>query len=517
MVRNAELAPLVGTGISLRAGLPDWIQLITRMVLAWREWDPSDVARRLSQGNYAGLVDQAFGFSNLATVSYLRSRIDAAGDSGAFQGLGQLLYSALYSRQRRSEDLFTPDPDHVHRHLVALFAQRPRRLWTTNYDDLLEEAARRAGIPVRTLDPDRRQVNNDLLVAHLHGFLAPPDRSAGNPKPGQATVVLAEDDYHAIAADLIGWTNRELYRLFDEHRVLVLGMSLADPNLRRVLATVPCDKTGLQPRHFALMRSITEEDMKLWRTRATTRKSSAAWVNESRSWYWQRHGIEIVEIPDYDSILPFLVRLRYESFGGQPGDLWRRGAELGYESVDPWRADRQKMASWFLADAVRALADDFSVSDPAEVIEIGVFLLKPDAATLELTFRGGGTDIASQGATLFSGDPDKPTGVAGRVFVSGDLVRVTPDHSLYNYGLDPSNAPLPQNVKGIISAPITDWHEGGIPLGVVYVTTSTGNGTLFRLRPRVEVEPSERSLDDLYAWLSEVGMTLISGFRVRAR
>lgn len=227
-VRQGELAPLVGAGVSVACGLTGWRDLVRRMILAWKEWDTSGAAQTLDDESYVGLYEDVLG-DDLSVVAYLRRSASKTKQVS----FAQLLYAALYSD--RSGTPCTPAPSDVHRHLVALFADHPQRLWTTNYDDLIEEAARSANVRVRTLDPGRRRPGRGLTVAHLHGFLAPPGRKLGHPTPEQSPVVLAEDDYHAVAADVIGWTNREMHRLFDERQVLILGMSMSDPNLRRVL------------------------------------------------------------------------------------------------------------------------------------------------------------------------------------------------------------------------------------------------------------------------------------------
>src|SRR6266511_900324 len=135
-IRTCEVAPLVGAGSSSAVGLPGWSELVDRVITAWQQWDSSSAARRLAPDNYIRLVRQTFQ-TDLAVVSYIRRRIREQGSADSF---GQILYAALYAGSR--DELFVPQPNHLHRHLLALFGSYPRRIWTTNYDDLLEEAAR---------------------------------------------------------------------------------------------------------------------------------------------------------------------------------------------------------------------------------------------------------------------------------------------------------------------------------------------------------------------------------------
>ena len=504
-IRAREVAPLVGAGISSAAGLPGWSELVDRIISAWQRWDGSPAARRLSRENYIRLVRHTFQ-TDLAVISYIRRRILERGGPESF---GQVLYAALYAGSR--ESFFVPQPNHLHRHLVALFRSHPRRIWTTNYDDLLEEAARLVEPTVRSIEPRHRLAAGDFAVAHVHGFLPPVERLPDTFRLEQAQVILAEDDYHAVATHVVDWTNRELYHLFDDHRVLILGMSLGDPNIRRVLASIEQDAIPDDTRHWAVMPVSDARQLRLHRVRQSSLAGLAEDMNALRSSYWRDHGVEIVDLPDYESLLPFLMRLRYESFGNAAGDLWKQGAERGSEAVRPWDPDRQRAAKLILDAGVQELRRDFGVTDGAEVVELGIFLLRPDGRTLELTFRGG-TDVrAVRGARTFSVDPDRPEGVAGRVFVSGDLVRVSRHDPLHDYGLpEEASGASSQTYEGIISAPIIDWQADGVPLGVVYLTTSRTDGTLFKLPARAAAGQEEKSVEDLYEWLSDLAMLVLS-------
>lgn len=308
--------------------------------------------------------------------------------------------------------------------------------------------------------------------------------------------------------------NREFHRLFDEHSVLILGMSLKDPNVRRILSILGGSTAPIKPRHFAVMRRIPVKDTELSGTHGSgSQIPTDQDPNGLRNWYWSRYGLELIELEDYGQVLPFLLRLRYESFGQAAGDLWRDGARIGYEQIEPWRPDRQRTAKLYLKGAVDTLREDFAVDDPSEIVEIGMFLLKPDGQTLELTFRSTDVDTSPRGRE-FSADPDSPTGVAGRVFVSGDMVRVARDHPLHDYGLDIPESDSPKRYEGIISVPIVNWTAGGVPIGVIYVTTSTINGTLFALPPRSIADAGQRSLEDLYVWLSELAMSLLTSWGI---
>lgn len=554
-LREFEVAPLIGTGLSSARGLPRWRRLVDSLILAWRHRDSSEAGQRLTQANYLKLIRRNFG-TDLAVISYLRHRVDEyqrRPDKKEDLTFSQLLYDALYTRDPAPEDPephdleeFTPTPNNVHFHLVSLFRTFPRRIWTTNYDDLIETAAKDVNIEVNTLDPDRRRAKKSLSVAHLHGFLAPAGRREGHPDPAKVHVslALAEDDYHVIAADISGWTNREFLRLFDEHTVLMLGISLEDPNIRRVLATLKGReerKGGDQEdrkqirKHYVVMRSwgpsdvaktdphdenIEQHDGIEFSDDDNDKTALLAICAEDsdryREWYWEQHGVEVIEVPSHEHVLPFLLRLRYEAEGEKRGDLWEQGAHYGYGSVNPWDLDCQRVATALLDDTLnRGLPEEFGC-DSSELEGMGMLLLRPEAQkipdTLELTFRANSPKKPKQGERTFSADPDRPTGLAGRVFVSGVGAKVRTSSELYDYGIPEEERRKP-DYDAIISVPIIDWGAGGLPLGVIYVTLTTDKGVLGELPEEFPRNSQEKSLESLYLFLQKVALEVLRPLR----
>lgn len=127
-IRNGQIAPLVGSGLSIPCGLPGWGELIDRLILAWKQWDPSSAARLLNDDPYIRLMRRTFK-DDLALAGYLRRRIDEEhrlNPTVELQSFGELLYAALYPTLPETGPVFVPQPSHVHRHLVA-GSSRPTR------------------------------------------------------------------------------------------------------------------------------------------------------------------------------------------------------------------------------------------------------------------------------------------------------------------------------------------------------------------------------------------------------
>lgn len=506
-IRLGQVVPLVGAGLSMDAGLPNWNDLGERLIRAWQDWEPAGGMRSLSPDNYIRLIRETFGKNDLAFISYLRRALPKAHrrGHGSAPSFSTLLYRALYSDPAEAGQFIYPQPSDLHRHLVALFADHPGRLWTTNYDDLLERAATNLGRECHSLDLIHHQVKRGLLVTHLHGFLPPlPLDVEPREEKVQAAVVLAEDDYHAVAANQFdaAWIGREFYRLFEEHRVLILGMSLVDANLRRVLATLPLPLAEADACHYGVLTPVTAAAVPLKRVRLPRRAAAARDASAIRARYWSDYGVGIVSLSSYARLLPFIMRLRYESFGKAAGDLWRRGAARGYGSIGPWADSQQALASQHLTKLIQSLRADFHVSNDREVVDLGVFLLHPDRLDLELTFRGGRSPRPVRGERWFRADPDHPTGVAGCVFVTGNGISISRADLLHDFGVPETQRSASASYEGIISVPLIDWPYQALPLGVIYVTVADLNGRLFAA-----------SQEQVLRWLGVAGQDLLAVLR----
>jgi len=124
---------------------------------------------------------------------------------------------------------------------------------TYNFDDLLERELESSGLTFRSIFEEIDLAGPDELpVYHVHGFL-PEDRSK-YPNIDKATLVFSEEGYHQIYGEAYHWSNLIQLNSLKETACLMVGLSLTDPNLRRLLeiATKSIDK----PKHFAFLKRV---------------------------------------------------------------------------------------------------------------------------------------------------------------------------------------------------------------------------------------------------------------------
>lgn len=207
--QKGNLALFVGAGVSKSCGMPDWNELT------------SELAYRL-----LGIqeLDGFFEANNLRIARALRRQ---AGDN-----FEKLVEDYLYEKNVDFSELILSIPE-----------TGINRICTFNFDDLLESAFRMQGQKPEVLLPgDKYDHNRDNpIIFHPHGFL---DGSIDS-----TNIVFSEQEYHDLYSDPYGWANLVQINLLMNYSVLFVGMSITDPNIRRLIDSV---SKVANNRHFAI-------------------------------------------------------------------------------------------------------------------------------------------------------------------------------------------------------------------------------------------------------------------------
>ncbi|MBC7778805.1 MAG: SIR2 family protein [Proteobacteria bacterium] len=181
----------VDAGLSVGAGLPSWTELLAPL--------EKELDAVLGPVGYTGIAPYyEVAFSRRALIDKLRSQL----------------------RRQKLE------PTDVHRALLAL---PPRRIFTTNFDNLIESAAHTAGVVCdRVLRNEHLSLIDEsrLQVVKVHGDL-----------DALETVVLTTDDYRDFISSRGGIADLLKVEL-QIKTVLFLGYSFNDQDLGVVLAQV---------------------------------------------------------------------------------------------------------------------------------------------------------------------------------------------------------------------------------------------------------------------------------------
>jgi hypothetical protein len=219
---QGALALFVGAGVSMDCGLPSWYELVRRVVKeVWRH--DVKVAAELLTKPY----EIAARFSKRQ-----------AGDK-----FNRIVHDCLY------RDDITMSPT-----LQAIAESGIRNVCTFNFDDLLEEAFQAAGQEPDVASPNEAFTlsQNGVKLFHPHGFLS---RFHDTKDTDAARIVFSEDDYHGLYSEPYSWSNIAQLMLLSGFSVLFIGLSMQDPNLRRLIYV--SRSRGFQRQHFAIFRDPT--------------------------------------------------------------------------------------------------------------------------------------------------------------------------------------------------------------------------------------------------------------------
>jgi SIR2-like domain len=129
-------------------------------------------------------------------------------------------------------------------------AKKPDRIQavvTFNFDDLLEQELRKRGVEPQPICTSVRADHGMLPIIHAHGYI--PQRG----DPPVAEIAFTERDYHALTEGVFHWALTEIVWHLRHRTVLFIGLSMSDPNLRRLLDASLA--TG-QPPHYQLQKRI---------------------------------------------------------------------------------------------------------------------------------------------------------------------------------------------------------------------------------------------------------------------
>jgi hypothetical protein len=258
--RKNHLTVYVGAGASVASGVPLWDRLVLSLFinsLKIRERDDAEfpilrmaTGKRWFEKNRGPLEVAA---RSLRTSFRSSKEFMEMVSFGLYQNLGfdDRGYPAkwVYPFLRRNKTLSA---------LVKLCRRtKPdkiglRAVVTYNLDGLLELAL--GSYPFQTLWKQTARKPGRLPIYHVHGYV-PFRASTFHYKPTMGStpdeIVLTEDQYHREAADPYSWSNLTQLQSMSNSVGLTAGLSLSDPNMRRLLDVTR--KAPSRPEIYALL------------------------------------------------------------------------------------------------------------------------------------------------------------------------------------------------------------------------------------------------------------------------
>jgi len=247
-VEKSAVGPFLGAGVSLEYGLPPWGKLVLQLL--FEEVADLGPLRQIAI-NYRRAVSDwlanYFDYGPTFLARLIEDHVLALSDSAVFlKTIQKALYANVAVPSKRNTLKAVAD-------LIAHKAGNIPAVVTFNFDDLLEKELSKRQIKHRSVYSAERIKLGSLPIIHAHGYI-PQSR-----EPPLAPIVFTERDYHTLTEGVFHWALTEIVSYLRHRTVLFVGLSMSDPNLRRLL---DASLTKGEPPHYQLQRKhqVPEEE-----------------------------------------------------------------------------------------------------------------------------------------------------------------------------------------------------------------------------------------------------------------
>lgn len=260
--KKNNLTLYLGAGVSVANGLPTWEKLVLAMFFSTISEEQLGGWRPFS--NYLFAIAE-WHLANSSepldiTARKLRKYYDSPEDveeSEFLQSLHRTLYGGLLTNSGDPADYLdiqmirsansTLDGVASLCEATATMKEGVKRVISYNYDDLLElvlgDYRHQSVFKNGDLAPDI------LPIYHVHGCVPISENSAGSKG---CDIVFTEDQYHRVAGDPYYWSNLVQLESMSSSIGLMIGLSLSDRNMRRLLDAV--QRAPIRTQNFALLQ-----------------------------------------------------------------------------------------------------------------------------------------------------------------------------------------------------------------------------------------------------------------------
>ena len=244
---NPKLSLALGAGVSMSLGADSWHELIHKL-----ERHPS---LQMDEMLLDGIIEKT-GHDRLSAAQLIYGLYDAHNVDDYYW----VIYESLYDvyAHTKEEDRNTSLIESIVDIVAKCNDDRNFRVITYNYDDFLEHYLDARGVVHHTTYKYSDFFNMDgTAIHHVHGYFPQFDLSSSRfnktslIQEYKQSIYLKEADYHNLYNDPYSWSIATQLTCYRENSCLIIGSSLTDLNIKRLLRLV-FEQTG-HKRHFAIL------------------------------------------------------------------------------------------------------------------------------------------------------------------------------------------------------------------------------------------------------------------------
>ncbi|MBP2659953.1 MAG: hypothetical protein H6Q69_2985 [Firmicutes bacterium] len=176
-----------------------------------------------------------------------------------------------------------------------------------NFDDLVEKNLKRLRVKYHSIYGEGMVAESDEIgIYHVHGFL--PENKNGYENLTKSLLVFSEEGYHKLFLEPYNWANITQLNYLINNTCLFIGLSMTDPNLRRLLEIATHKETNGDSncKHYAIMKKFN-----ITGNKEITGIQKFEVVNELlQESVFKELGINIIWIENYNEIPVILKKIK---------------------------------------------------------------------------------------------------------------------------------------------------------------------------------------------------------------
>lgn len=219
-IKNNKVSIFIGAGVSASAGVVTWDNLLEQLCVKKRINKIDSDIDSVIKGRY--IIDE-----------YIKNENEIPDEF--YNDMKDILYANTHSSK-----LIESIANLINKCTIE-------SIISYNYDNLVEQEVNKTNKCYPVYAKTRPVEGNNYYIYHVHGFI---------PKNGiWSDIVLGEREYHKIYQESYNWGNVEQLHALCRSSCLFIGLSMTDPNLRRLI-DISIDGGEVEPVHFAFLRRI---------------------------------------------------------------------------------------------------------------------------------------------------------------------------------------------------------------------------------------------------------------------
>lgn len=226
----------LGAGVSIDAGGPSWEVLLRKIMLHYKQVGKKDFFKVYTSCGQSPIILGRYVLSKEKTLQdlpyYLQRYVLYRNVNPEQSELIKAICEAVKTQTGNSS-------------IVA--SSRVDSIITYNYDDLVETALEQSGVRVARVYLKSRNQRDEFPVYHVHGLIPQKNKNIAS------TLILGEKEYHEVYRETYNWSNVEQLHALDRNTCFFIGLSMTDPNLRRLL-DISHSGGDNDSRHFAFLK-----------------------------------------------------------------------------------------------------------------------------------------------------------------------------------------------------------------------------------------------------------------------